>query len=70
MQGCTTGVITQLKQQVPNVESLDSSNTNNLANAMMHAVSTSDPDTKMALVDLYQDIGGAKGKGTTKMKDC
>ena len=70
MQGCNSRVITQLTQQVPQLESLGSSNAHNLANAMMHAVNSSDPDMKDALVDLYQDIGGAKGKGLKKMKEC
>ena len=70
MQGCRTGVITQLKQQVPQLESLGSSTTHNLANAMMHAVTASDPDMKQAMVDIFMDIGGAKGKGTKKMKEC
>ena len=30
----------------------------------------SDPDMKEALVDLYYDIGGAKGKGLKKQKEC
>jgi hypothetical protein len=70
MQGCKSGVITQLKEQIPQLQSLGSSNTHNISNAMMHAVTASEPDVKSALVDLYQDIGGAKGKGLKKMKEC
>ena len=48
--------ITQLKKEVPQLERLGSSNAHNLANAMMHAVTSCDPDMKDALVNLFQDI--------------
>ena len=65
-----TGVITRLRAEVPQLVSLGSSNAHNIANAMMHAVTAVDPDMKQAMVDLYFDIGGAKGKGLKKMKKC
>ena len=36
---------------------------------MKHSVNAFDPDMKLLLVDLYEDIGGAKGKGLKKMHD-
>ena len=70
MQGNKNGVIKRLKEQVPQLENLGSSNTHNISNAMMHWVTECKPDMKEALVDLYQDIGGAKGKGLKKQKEC
>lgn len=70
MQGHKTGVMTRLKEQIPQLESLGSSNAHNISNAMMHGVTECEPDMKEALVDLYQDIGGAKGKGLKKQKEC
>jgi hypothetical protein len=70
MLGCRTGVMTQLKERVPQLQSLGSSNAHNLANSMMHAVTSFDPDMAQALVDLHQDIGGAKGRGLKRQKEC
>ena len=49
-------------KEVPELSSLGSSNAHNL-NAMMHGVTAAFPDVKEALVDLYQDLSGAKGRG-------
>lgn len=70
MQGCKSGVMTRLMKEVPQLSSMGSSNSHNLSNAMMHGVTKADPDMKEALVDLYYDIGGAKGKGLKKQKEC
>ena len=69
MQGCKTGVITQMEAEVPQLSSLGSSNAHNICNAMSHGVSASAPDIKEALVDLYMDLGGAKGKGLKRKKE-
>lgn len=69
MQGCHAGVITLLQKEVPQLSSLGSSTAHNLSNAMMHAVTASAPDIKEVLVDLYMDVGGAKGKGLKKKKE-
>ena len=58
-----------MMQHVPQLSSLGSSNAHNIANAMMHAVTSADPDMKQALVDVYFDLGGAKGKGLKKRKE-
>ena len=70
MQGCKSGVMTRLIKEVPQLSSLGSSNAHNISNAMMHGVTKADPNMKEALVDLYQDIGGAKGKGLKRQKEC
>ena len=69
MQGCKSGVITRMIKEVPELSSLGSSNAHNLSNAMMHGVTAAFPDVKEALVDLYQDLGGAKGRGLKKKKE-
>ena len=56
-------------KEVPELSSLGSSNAHNLSNAMMHGVTAAFPDVKEALVDLYQDLGGAKGRGLKKKKE-
>ena len=69
MQGRKGGVITKMMKEIPQLRSTGSCNSHNLANAMKHASDKFDPDIKLALVDLYQDIGGAKGKGLKKKKE-
>ena len=66
MQGCMLGVITRMVREVPELSSLGSSNAHDLSNAMMHGVTAAFPDFNEALVDLYQDLGGAKGRGLKK----
>lgn len=68
MQGCKTGVITRMEEEVHQLSSLGSSNAHNICNAMSHGVTACAPDVKEALVDLYMDLGGAKGKGLKKKK--
>ena len=36
---------------------------------MQYATTDFDPDIKSALVDVYQDIGGAKGRGLKKKRE-
>lgn len=69
MQGCKAGVITRMVDEVPELSSLGSSNAHNISNAMSHGVKACAPDIVEALVDLYQDLGGAKGKGLKKKKE-
>ena len=68
MQGNKNGVIKRLKEQVPQLENLGSSNTHNISNAMMHWVTECKPDMKEALVDLYQDMGGGKRERAEETK--
>ena len=69
MQGIKNGVITRMMKEIPQLRSTGSCNSHNLANTMKHATEKFDPDIKLALVDLYQDIGGSKGKGLKKKKE-
>ena len=38
-------------------------------NALKYGVTAFDPDMEPALVDIYIDLGGAKGKGVKKKKE-
>ena len=62
--------MTRLKEKVPQMEILGSSNAHHLSNTMMHAVTAADPDVQQGLTDLWYDIGGAKGKGLKKRNEC
>ena len=66
MQGHKSGVITRLVEKVPQLVSTGSCNSHNCSNAMQHSTQAFDPDVKSALVDLHQDLGGAKGRGLKK----
>ena len=73
--GCSTmvgergGVVKKFKETVPDLPHTGSCSAHNVSNVMKHAVNAFDPDLKLLLVDLYEDIGGAKGKGLKKMHD-
>ena len=75
MDGCATmigaksGVITRMKEEVPELRSTGSCNSHNIANAMKHGTGSFNSDIQLALVDIYQDIGGARGKGLKKKKE-
>ena len=69
MQGKKSGVITRLLERVPQLISTGSCNSHNCSNTMQHSTEAFDPDMKNALVDIYQDLGGAKGKGLKKKKE-
>ena len=69
MQGHKSGVITRLVEKVPQLVSTGSCNSHNCSNAMQHSTQAFDPDMKSALVDLHQDLGGAKGRGLKKKKE-
>lgn len=68
MLGHKSGVITRLKEEIPQLQNHGSCNSHNLSNTMQHAVTAFDPDMKKAFVDIYYDLGGAKGKGLKKKK--
>ena len=69
MLGKKSGVIKRLQVEVPQLQATGSCNSNNLANTMQHAVTAFNPDMKQALVNLYFDLGGAKGKDLKKMNE-
>ena len=73
VDGCNTmigersGVVKRFQEIVPQMPSTGSCSAHNLANVMKHGVTSFDPDLKELLVDLYQDIGGSKGKGLNSL---
>ena len=72
--GCMTneghkgGVKKLLSEKVPQLKDVGSCNDHHVGNAFKYAVFAFDEDCHEALVDIYQDIGGAKGKGLKKKK--
>ena len=69
MAGCNKGVETQLAKLVPQLKDLGSCNDHHISNSAKHGCEAFDTDVKEVLVNLYFDIGGAKGKGLKKMRD-
>ena len=69
MIGVRNGVTTKFQETVNQCYFTGSCNGHNLGNTLGHAVDAFDPDIKNMLVDIYEDLGGAKGKGTKKMKE-
>ena len=73
--GCATmignrkGVITKLSDEIPQLHYTGSCNGHNLNNSMQKGVESFDPDMTKALVDLYEELGGSKGKGLKKMHE-
>ena len=63
MAGHKSGVKKRLEKLVPQLKDLGSCNDHHIGNAATHGVETLDEDVKEALVNIYFDIGGAKGKG-------
>ena len=72
--GCNTneghkgGVKKLLKEHVPDLKDIGSCVDHHIGNAFEYAVQAFDNDCHEALVDIYQDLGGAKGKGLKKKK--
>ena len=69
MIGGKTGVITRMIEEIPELRSTGACNSHHIANAMKHATNKFNPDIQQALVDVYQDIEGARGKGLKKKKE-
>ena len=69
MQGHKSGVITRLVDRVPQLVPTGSCNSHNCSNTMQLSTQSFDPDMKSALVDIHQDLGGAKGHGLKKKKE-
>ena len=69
MMGCKTGVQTRLKEEVPDLHVTGQCSAHNLSNALQYAVEGFDPDIKPVCVDVYQDLGGAKGQGLKRKKE-
>ena len=69
MQGKRSGVKKRSAEKVPQMKDLGSCGGHHISNAMMHATEAFDKDAKEALVNIFFDIGGAKGKGLKKKKE-
>ena len=69
MIGGKTGVITHMIEEIPELRSTGACKSHHIANAMKHASNKFNPDIQQALVDVYQDIEGARGKGLKKKKE-
>ena len=69
MTGEKSGVITRISKKFEGIYFTGSCGAHNASNTMQHATESFDGDLKMALVDIYFDIGGAPGKGTKRMKE-
>ena len=69
MAGCNAGVKKRLEQLVPQLKDLGSCNDHHIGNAAQKGVEALDEDVREAIVNIYFDLGGAKGKGLKKKKD-
>ena len=66
MAGHLTGVKKRLAAAVPDLKDLGSCNDHHIGNAAQKGVESFDEDVKEVLVNVYFDLGGAKGKGLKK----
>ena len=62
-------ILSKMGHPIPQLVSTGSCNSYNCSNTMQHSTQAFDPDMKSALVDLHQDLGGAKGRGLKKKKE-
>ena len=69
MAGCNAGVKKKLEETVPQLKDVGSCNDHHISNAGKYGVEAFDNDVKEVLVNVYFDIGGAKGKGLKKRKN-
>lgn len=68
MQGKHGGVKKILSDEIPEFFDPGSCNDHHLSNGMKHAVTKFDPDIEKALVNVYLDIGGQKGRDLKRKK--
>ena len=69
MIGCRNGVQQKAKEKVPELQQTGQCNAHNLSNTMQYAVENFDEDMKLVCVNIYQDLGGAKGFGLKKVHE-
>ena len=58
-----------MEQLVPQLKDIGSCNDHHIGNAAQKGVEALDEDVREAIVNIYFDLGGAKGKGLKKKKD-
>ena len=68
MAGNLTGVKKRLEMLVPELKDLGSCNDHHIGNAAQRGIEAFDEDMREVLVNIYFDLGGAKGKGLKKKK--
>ena len=68
MAGSVSGVKKRLEVLVPELKDLGSCNDHHIRNAAQRGLESFDEDIRETLLNIYFDIGGAKGKGLKKKK--
>ena len=66
MAGCRSGVKIRFEQMIPQMKDFGSCNDHHLGNAAQAGCEALDSDVREVLVNIYFDLGGAKGKGLKK----
>ena len=69
MQGKLSGVKKRLGEKIPQMKDLGSCGAHHISNAIQHATETFDKDMKQAMINIFYDLGGAKGKGLKRKKE-
>ena len=69
MEGHISGVKKRLSNVIPQFGDMGSCNSHHLGNAFEYGVMRFDNDSKEALVNIFFDLGGAKGKGVKRKKE-
>ena len=69
MTGCNSGVHTRLAEYIPELEFLTSCLDHHTSNSMQKATTDFDPDLEPAMVNLYEDLSGSKGRSLKKRSD-
>ena len=69
MEGRLNGVKTKLSKLIPQFQDFGSCNSHHIGNSLKYAVQNFDNDCHEALVNLFFDLGGAKGRGLKRSKE-
>ena len=68
MTGCKTGLHQRLAEKNPDLEFLTSCLDHHISNSMQKGTNEFDPDLESAMVNLYEDLSGSKGRSLKKRK--
>ena len=66
MQGKLSGVKKRSGEKIPQLKDLGSCGAHHISNAIQHATGTFNKDVKEAMINIFFDVGGGKGKGLKK----
>ena len=69
MEGKHSGVKKRLSEKISQLKDFGSCNDHHLGNAMEKGTEAFDEDVAMAAMNIYFDLGGAKGKGLKRKKE-